>query len=66
MPSSANARIALAIGVTMIALGLYIGGRSLAGAATPLTSKPWLDVAFAVFFVVRGALQVRRWRQAQR
>lgn len=65
MPSPTSARVGLGIGAVMIALGLYIGARSLAGAAAPLTSQPWLDLAFAFFFIVRGGLQVRRWQNAR-
>jgi len=65
MASPTSARIGLGIGAVMIALGVYIGARSIAGPAAPLTSKPWLDLAFAFFFIVRGGLQVRRWQQAR-
>jgi len=63
MPSPASVSIGLAIGAVMIGLGLYIGARTLAGGATPLTGTRWLDLAFAVFFILRGALAVQRWRR---
>ncbi|MBK6485643.1 MAG: hypothetical protein IPF98_01990 [Gemmatimonadetes bacterium] len=64
MPSQTSVRIGLGIGAVMIGLGLYIGARTLVGGTTPLTGTRWLDLAFAVFFVLRGALQVQRWRRA--
>lgn len=64
MPSPTSIRIGLAIGVVMIGIGLYIGARTLVGTAVPLTGTRWLDLAFSVFFILRGALQVQRWRRA--
>ncbi len=66
MTSPAAARIGLAIGAVMAGLGIYIIARVLVFGAPSLTGRVWLDVAFAFFFVVRGALQYRRWRQSTR
>ncbi len=49
----------------MIAIGVYIGARSLLHPGVPITGTRWLDLAFAFFFVARGALQVQRWRRAR-
>lgn len=58
------ARVGLAIGAVMAALGAFLALRLLAFGAAPVTGQSWLDIAFAFFFVARGALQFRRWRQA--
>jgi len=60
--SSASSITALVVGSAMIALGLYIALRLLASNDAPLTGRTWLDATFAGFFVIRGALQWRRWR----
>ncbi len=46
----------LALGALMVGLGLYVVLRLMATAGRPLTGRLWLDVAFAVFFLVRGGL----------
>lgn len=63
-PSPGSARVRLAIGAAMTALGFYIGGRVLLTEAPPLTGTLALDLAFAVFFVARGALAYARFRRA--
>ncbi|MEP7384393.1 MAG: hypothetical protein ABI910_22135 [Gemmatimonadota bacterium] len=65
MPSPITARIGLGIGGLMIAIGVFIGARSLLGSRAPLTGTLWLDLAFAFFFVARGALQLQRWQRAR-
>jgi hypothetical protein len=49
----------------MAALGVFIALRLLVLDREPLTGTRGLDLAFAVFFVLRGALQYRRWRLAR-
>jgi len=49
----------------MSLLGLYIGGRVLFTESPPLTGTLALDLAFAVFFIARGALAYARFRRAQ-
>ncbi len=56
-------KIALGLGVVMIVLGLVVLGRSFLGDG-PVTTSRGLDVAFALFFVVRGAMNVRVARRA--
>lgn len=57
-------RVGLVIGAVMAALGAFLALRLVAFGAPPVTGQSWLDIAFAFFFVARGALQYRRWRQA--
>lgn len=57
--------LGLGIGAIMASLGAYIALRVLAFGGVPLTGTLALDLAFAVFFIARGALQYRRWRLAQ-
>jgi hypothetical protein len=57
--------IGVGIGGVMAALGVFIAVRLLAFGRAPLTGTGWLDLAFAAFFLVRGGLQYRRWRQAR-
>ena len=59
----ATARVGLGIGAVMAGVGVYLAVRALVFAAPPLTGMVWLDLAFAFFFVVRGALQYARWRR---
>lgn len=61
---SSIAGVGLVIGVAMAALGFYIALR-LAQGRPPLSGAFALDVAFAIFFLVRGAVQLRRWRGAR-
>lgn len=65
MPSIATARVGLVIAALMIGIGLYLGVRAAFGVQGAVTGSRGLDVAFAVFFVARGALQVQRWRQTR-
>lgn len=53
-------RLTLAIGATMMTLGAFIAVRL--ALAPPLTRSVALDVAFALFFLVRGALNIRSAR----
>ena len=66
LPSMRNpAALGLGIGGIMAGLGVYIALRALAFGGPPLTGTLGLDLAFAAFFIARGALQFRRWRLAQ-
>jgi hypothetical protein len=60
-----SAGIGLGIGAVMAALGVFIAARLVVLGGAPLTGTWGLDLAFAVFFLVRGGLQYRRWRQAR-
>ena len=46
------------IGVAMILCGVAVLVKSLTG-GRPVTGQRFLDVAFALFFFVRGAMQLR-------
>jgi hypothetical protein len=52
----------LVIGVVMLALGAFVAGRALLGAPS-LTRQPLLDVGFALFFLLRGAMYLRAARR---
>ena len=59
----ATARVGLGIGAVMVGVGVYLAVRALVFAAPAITGMVWLDLAFAFFFLVRGALQYGRWRR---
>ena len=63
--TSPHSPVGLAIGAVMAGLGVFIALRLLVLHREPLTGTGVLDLAFAVFFVLRGALQYRRWRLAR-
>ncbi len=44
------------ISAVMIILGLFVAGRLLVRPGQPLTGTVLLDVAFALFFIARGAI----------
>ena len=54
-----RARVVLAIGATMMALGAYVALRPLWAGPRPLTASRWLDMAAAAFFLLRGWMNVR-------
>lgn len=54
----------MVLGIVIFALGLFIGVRLLI-VHTPLTGTRWLDVAFAIVFMLRGMINVKR-AQARR
>ena len=56
-------KIGLAIGTVMFALGAYIALHPL-WSREPVSSSRFLDVAFAIFFLVKGWLYLRQaWRR---
>ena len=61
-----RARIVIAIGVVMVALGAYIALRPLWAGPRPLSASRWLDMAFAAFFMLRGWMNVRTGRREKR
>jgi hypothetical protein len=54
-----RSRFLLALGAILIAIGGYLAIRPLLGTGAPITSSRWLDAAFAVFFLIRGVMNVR-------
>jgi hypothetical protein len=63
--TSPHSPLGLAIGAVMVSLGVFIALRLFVLDREPVTGTRGLDIAFAVFFVLRGALQYRRWRHAR-
>lgn len=63
--TSPHSPVGLAIGGVMAALGVFLALRLFVLGREPVTGTLGLDLAFAVFFVLRGALQYRRWRLAK-
>jgi hypothetical protein len=57
--------VTLVLGALMIALGLFLALRPLMAPGRPVTNSRWLDMAFALFFLVRGAMNVRSARRAR-
>ena len=60
-----RSKFLLALGAILILIGLYLALRPLVGAGTPVTSSRFLDMAFAVFFLIRGAMNVRVARRSR-
>lgn len=52
-----NAFIALAI--VQLAVGAFVALRPLIGSGAPITTSRALDMAFAAFFLIRGAMNLR-------
>jgi hypothetical protein len=55
--------LSLVLGLLMIGLGAFVALRPLFVGRHPLTGQPFLDVAFALFFVLRGAMYLRALRR---
>ena len=66
MLRTARGRIALVLGVLMVALGAWLVASVLVLGRPPVTSSKWLDVAFAAFFILRGAMNLSSGRRAAR
>lgn len=56
----------MVLGDVLIALGVYVALRPLWTRAATLTGQRWLDVAFAVVFIIRGLVNVRTARARRR
>ena len=63
---SARWVITLVLGVIMFGLGAYVGLRPLWTHNAVVTGARWLDMAFAVVFMLRGVLNVRTALQRRR
>ena len=59
MSAPARRTLLLLLGAVMIGLALFIALRPLVAPGRPLTGQRWLDLAFAFFFFLRGAWNVR-------
>jgi uncharacterized membrane protein HdeD (DUF308 family) len=51
--------VGLVIGVILIGLGLFIAVRPLLTHNAVLTSARWLDLTFAIVFMLRGVINIR-------
>lgn len=49
----------LVLGVIMFVIGLYVAVRPLWTHNATLTGARWLDMAFAIVFMLRGVMNVR-------
>ena len=58
--------VILLLGVIQVAAGLFIATRPLIGTGAPLTSSRLLDMAFAAYFLIRGAMNLRNALLAHR
>jgi len=62
--TSGRAGFTLLIGVVMVIFGAFIALRPLFVHGPPLTPSRWLDVVFALFFLLRGLMNIRVARRA--
>ena len=49
----------LVLGLVMVGIGLFVALRPLFVPGRPVTGQRWLDMLFAVFFLLRGMWNVR-------
>jgi hypothetical protein len=57
--SPARGMVTLVLGVAMLAIGAYVAARPLWTHNAVLTGARWLDMAFAIVFMLRGLINVR-------
>jgi len=55
----------LVLGWIMVAIALYLVVHLVWSRGTPQTPSIWLDIAFAVLFLLRGLMNLRAKRRAQ-
>lgn len=55
--------LSLVLGLVMVGLGSFVALRPLWAGARPLTGQRFLDIAFALFFLLRGMLYLRSLRR---
>ena len=60
-----RALVPLVLGALMVGVGAYVAGRLIATGA-PLTGNRWLDLLFALFFVLRGLMNLGAARRIMR
>jgi hypothetical protein len=56
---SARRAFSLVVGLVMVGIGGFVAIRPLWAGPRPLSASRWLDVAFAFFFLLRGAMHLR-------
>jgi uncharacterized membrane protein HdeD (DUF308 family) len=68
VPSAVTARVVLSfvLGVVMLVLGVFVAFRPLWAHGVPFTGARWLDVAFALVFILRGLMNVSSTRSKMR
>lgn len=59
-------KVILLLGVIQVGVGVFIATRPLIGAGAPLTNSRLLDMAFAAYFLIRGAMNLRNALLAHR
>ena len=59
MRSAPGRTFLLLLGLVMVGLGVFVAARPLFAPGRPLTGQPWLDLVFGLFFLLRGAWNVR-------
>ncbi|HTE46079.1 MAG TPA: hypothetical protein VK636_12585 [Gemmatimonadaceae bacterium] len=62
----AGSVVKLVLGIAMFALGLYVAVHPLWTHNATLTGPRWLDLTFAIVFMLRGAINVRTVRNQSR
>ena len=60
----ARAVLGLVLGVLMLGLGAFVALRPLWADGVAFTGARWLDVAFALVFILRGLMNVTSARSA--
>jgi hypothetical protein len=59
-PMSGRNMVLLFLGVVMMCLGGYVALRPMFVRGVTITGKVWLDAAFALVFLLRGWMNVKR------
>jgi len=57
--SDVRRTLSLVLGVIMIGLGAFLAVRPMLPSHRALTGSRWFDAAFALFFLLRGWMNVR-------
>jgi hypothetical protein len=57
--SPARGVVTAVLGIAMFAIGLYVAARPLWTHNSSVTGARWLDMAFALVFMLRGIINVR-------
>jgi len=63
---TARVVLSLVLGVVMLVLGAFLAIRPFWAHGVPFTGSRWLDVAFALVFVLRGLMNVSSARSKMR
>lgn len=63
---TARVALSLVLGIVMLALGVFIAVRPFWAHGVPFTGARWLDVAFALVFILRGLMNVSSARSKMR